>query len=65
MDDYFEPDLNFMSLCCKCVYLEDEPGYCATCYKYPGMPATMFGRKKKCKFFKDWWDVPIPDEILL
>lgn len=62
IDPYAESDLSFMSLCLRCANLEDEPGYLSRCYKYPNMCALMFGRKKKCKHYKDWSEIPIPDD---
>jgi len=61
-DRFYEPDLSFMSLCCRCANLDDEPGYYANCSKYPTMTPVMFGRKKKCKHYYDINKVPIPDD---
>ena len=63
VDPHAEPDLNFMSLCCKCSHLEDEPGYHVCCLIYPTMSALMFGRKKKCKYFVDLSRYPILEDF--
>jgi len=38
-----------IALCTGCTFFGD--GWCD---KYPKMPANFFGRKKKCKHFKEW-----------
>lgn len=53
----YEEDLSFKSLCLICANYDD--GYCL---KYPRMPDYFFGRKKKCKYFDDLKNYPIPED---